>query len=474
MRPLEVVLLAALAGASVLRGFHRQAWSSLLTRVTILLVFLLLCHLVIEGWRWQMFPAYVAVVGLAVVELFPRLNNSLSFTFNLSFAALVLIFTVASAAVAYIFPVFLLPVPQGRSAIGTFTRYLVDPRRLETNDLKSGRSREMMIQVWYPATHAKSSRAWYRDPAMNSFKSSHLRLVKTLSFWNLPAAQTPATFPILLFSPSSGGNRNQNTFQVEELASRGYVVVGIDHPYSSSRIAFPDGRIVRSLPNAWIDLSSPAHLHDSTIHVEAMVRDQVADVSFVIDELTRWDETDNPLRGHLDLSRVGIFGHSFGGAIAAEACVLDPRIRAAINMDGWIFGNAFRDGISKPFLLMNEDAPVALLTKANSGDPGAQAVVEASRAQEASVRRSQERFGGYSLTIRNACHSNFADFSLFTRDPFGGCRVDPRRAHHIVNVFTLAFFNHFLNGQPEPILDRGGFPEEVSYNVYHPNPITSN
>jgi hypothetical protein len=90
----------------------------------------------------------------------------------------------------------------------------------------------------------------------------------------------------------------------------------------------------------------------------------------------------------------------------------------------------------------------------------------ASRAQEASFRNSFDRFGGASLTIRKACHGNFADFSLFTRMPqmHGECG-DPQRIHQIVNEFTLAFFDHYLNAQPEPILQDGGFPGEVLYEV---------
>jgi len=97
------------------------------------------------------------------------------------------------------FPVFRLPKPRGPYQVGTFARHLIDRRRRERHASSSQASRELMIQVWYPAKNVAGLRAWYRDPRMNTAKSYHLRWVKTNSFWDLPPADEPREFPVLLF-----------------------------------------------------------------------------------------------------------------------------------------------------------------------------------------------------------------------------------------------------------------------------------
>jgi len=114
---------------------------------------------------------------------------------------------------------------------------------------------------------------------------------------------------------------------------------------------FPDGRIAYSLP--WIDATGQGAYELSNRKVELMLEDHVADASFVLDEMERWNRPDSTelLASRMDLTRVGVFGHSFGGALAASLCLAEPRVVAGINMDGWTFGNAEKAGIAKPFFL---------------------------------------------------------------------------------------------------------------------------
>jgi pimeloyl-ACP methyl ester carboxylesterase len=80
------------------------------------------------------------------------------------------------------------------------------------------------------------------------------------------------------------------------------------------------------------------------------------DTSFVIDQLTALDKGSGPFARRLDLQRgVGVFGHSLGGLAAGTARLLDSRVRAAINLDGWGFDGAFaeingQDMGASPFL----------------------------------------------------------------------------------------------------------------------------
>jgi len=64
----------------------------------------------------------------------------------------------------------------------------------------------------------------------------------------------------------------------------------------------------------------------------------VADQRFAYNTLERWAVNDPLLAGKLDVTRIGSFGHSFGGATALEVCRSDTRCRAAVNMDGGLYG----------------------------------------------------------------------------------------------------------------------------------------
>jgi predicted dienelactone hydrolase len=472
MRPLELLLVAfVLAAAAVgILHFRRPCPRWLARLFWIAAAILVGSQIWWEGWRWQMLPAYVSL--LALIPLF-------SIQSRLARGALVaslLIGGLASAVVGYAVPVFTLPPPHGPYRVGTFVRHLTDRSRHERHASSPAAPRELMIQVWYPAENVPGVRAWYRDPRMNTLKSSHFRLVKTHAYWNLPVAKEAGAFPVLLFSPSSGGFRSQNTFEVEELASQGYIVVGIDHPYSASRVVFPDGRVAHSVP--WIDTSSQATFQESSNKVELMVQDHVADAIFVLDEMERWNRAGSagPPAGRMELAKVGVFGHSFGGALAANLCNADPRVVAGINMDGWMFGDGLRNGIAKPFFFMsggNGRGPDRLAIEKLAGDQRIEG--ERDLVDWQAMESSLKRFGGYHLTILGSSHGNFSDLVLFERVSafMGPRRFDPYRAFEIVNAYTLAFFDRYVRGRPAPLLDQGVSSQEIQYEIYKPAGLNS-
>ena len=464
MRPLEQLLVAGACGAALIGAIYfRRPWPPWLQR----LIFisggaLVASQILCEGWRWQMLPAYMAIVPLIFLSSSKNpLRRSL-------LIANVVVSAFVSLSLGYLFPVFRLPKPRGPYQVGTFARHLIDRGRRERHASSTQTPRELMIQVWYPAKNVAGIRAWYRDPRMNTAKSYHLRWVRTHSFWDLPAAEEPREFPVLLFSPSSGGFRSQNTFQVEELVSQGYIVVGIDHPYSSSRVVFPDGRIAYSLP--WVDTSTQAAYEVSNRKAELMLEDHVADASFVLDEMGRWNRpgSTEPLAGRMDLTRVGVFGHSFGGALAASLCLADPRVVAGINMDGWTFGNAEKTGIAKPFFFMNSgNGRGPDRAELNKLSGGARVEGERDLIDWQSMESSLKHFGGYHLIILGSDHGNYSDLVLFRRVPaFRGPRpLDPYLVFEIINAYTLAFFDRYIRNRPAPLLDQRG-SAEVRYEAF--------
>jgi len=313
------------------------------------------CHLWFEGYRWQMAPAYGLAIGLVLYECMHWLWG-LHAPHLAGVAALV--FVLAAIVLCILLPVFRLPAPTGPYRVGTQSRHIIDGSRRDSFSDDPNSGRELMIQIWYPAdpTARKPALAPYRDRRITALKDAHFALVKSNSVLGAPLSPSESRYPVLLYTPSWSGIRTECTFQVEELASHGYVVVGIDHPYSSRIVGFPDGRIARRKFRGNEDYSSDAAVEEFVRTADQQVELRAEDARFVLDTLEHLDENDPDglLTGRLDLARVGIFGFSLGGGTAAQACWLDRRFRAGLDMGGMIAGESAKQGTFAPFFFMFE------------------------------------------------------------------------------------------------------------------------
>ncbi|MFD8593131.1 MFS transporter [Streptomyces sp. NPDC059637] len=238
---------------------------------------------------------------------------------------------------------FELPRPTGRHAVGVTELHLVDRDR--PDPWVAGADRELMVGVWYPA---RSARGYPRQPYMppgvarhadesGSFGLTRPGEVDWASAMTDTASAAPAddrtARPVVLYSPGLGDSRAFGTSAAVELASRGYVVVTVDHTHECAAVEFPGGRVeFRKPPTA-----------DTPTRRKA-IETRVHDIRFVLDRLAVLGAGGNPDAGKrrlphglgraLDLERVGMYGHSAGGITAAEAMRTDSRIDAGINMDG--------------------------------------------------------------------------------------------------------------------------------------------
>ncbi len=449
MRPFEIAILIAnvptLGWCVATR--RPPVWARTVAMVALVVTAM---QIMIEGHRWQMYPGYLVIAGLPLAITWPRMAG---LGIWLSLAGLSCL--AVSAIICILMPVFKLPNPTGPFPIGSITRHLVDSNRKEIQGSDPGAQRELMIQMWYPAAMAGPART-YCSRAEMPLKKKHLSLVKTHAATGVPLAGSAARYPVLIFCPAWTGGRIQNTFQAEELASHGFVVVGIDHPYSAQRTVFPDGRVITSALGAWLDFSSDSRFEASLGFVNAQLRVRTADARFVLDSLERWDRSDPDglLTDRLDIARVGIWGHSFGGAVAAEACRLDTRFRAAIDLDGCIFGESAKAGIEQPFLVMSSDDPAPSASEIARSRGARHRNLSFLHQDEQNIRNSLIKHGGYFLHITGASHMNYCDGPLFSpiKRFTGAGPIDDRRSMRIINDYTLAFFNQYLNGRPNDLL----------------------
>jgi len=262
-----------------------------------------------------------------------------------------------------------LPKPTGQYLVGTTELHLRDENRVDpwVSDMK----RELMISIWYPAEQESNKKAHYMQPGAAKHYDENtiskigldpgrinLVAIGTNAWLDAPVAFSQDGWPIILYSPGASVPRNFGTVLVEELASRGYVVVTVDHTYDASAVEFPDGRVLtEKLPenNAEVVLK--------------MLDTRVKDMRYILDMLESIKAGSNPdyeqrelpmgLAKALNLSKIGIFGHSAGGATAAQTMYDDNRIDAGIDMDGSLgyvpdhLLPVAHHGLDRPFMLMN-------------------------------------------------------------------------------------------------------------------------
>lgn len=269
------------------------------------------------------------------------------------------------------------PPLTGEFSVGTTAFPLKDIERNDPFIKDHQASRELMIRLWYPSGPSSSKKyphaahkikflraQWYNHgDRIPSFLNLFLPKIKSYAQPEAPIINNEQSFPVILFTHGSGSIlENYSTF-LEELASHGYIVVGIEHPYNSGLVVFPDGRIIDSsalLQNFYAlkpDTSSMGEhnnneLINNVIHFPLVEEDQ----SFVLNQLEKINNDNNsPFYKRFDLKHAGIFGHSLGGIAALQSCRNDNRCKAGISLDGWWSGCNSTQPLHKPFLLINAE-----------------------------------------------------------------------------------------------------------------------
>lgn len=224
------------------------------------------------------------------------------------------------------------PTPTGPETVGTRTLDLVD--RARRDPYRGSGNRELLVRLWYPASLRQPCQpADYAAPQVWSYISQLLGITLPQVTTNscLDAPVKDGAHPLVIFTPGYTGTSSDYTFIFEDLASRGYVIASVDHTYEATAVAFPDGRLVKSILGSHFDNSWRGD--DRTLTLATAVRLQ--DVSFLRAELRRQNaKRDSFLAGRLDMSRVAIAGHSMGGAAALMALQKVAHLKAGIIIDG--------------------------------------------------------------------------------------------------------------------------------------------
>ncbi len=248
------------------------------------------------------------------------------------------------------------------------------------------------------------------------------------------SAPTDVRFPILVYFADWDGTQIDNRRLLEDLTSHGFVIAAVTYPNSGEPM----------------DFSSQAAFEATVRIANARAHARMQDAARVLD----WVDSSG-IASLTDTSRAGILGYSFGGAVAAEACASDQRFRAALNIDGWHFGEAAKSGTHCPYMLINDATPEPTEADLNAQDPARRYTSRLNQADFRVIETALTRPDVYALTVANSNHADFAEPSSWLRSLFSGrgSKNTPRRNLEILRAYALAFFAKYLLESKQPLID---------------------
>lgn len=421
------------------------------------LVGILILHVVMNGYRWQMIPAYLLWL-IALISALRRSEKRPPVVLKVFKIIGLVLLLVLSVALPSLLPVFKLPQARGVYSVGT-KDVLLELDRDEVITADKSDKRSFMIKVWYPSLERNGEKDLYVDPAgRNGFALkygltpamlNYLDKVDTHVFKNIQIAD--GSFPVLIFSHGYNSKANSYYTLLSEVASQGYVVFALNHTYESTGSTFPNGDL------KYFDYQYASQIESDTWHImEPVVEAFKSDLSFearhpvvkegllnyfvrdmeerwaldivdVVDELDQWNQ-EGFFKGSLDRSKVGVFGHSRGGGAAGESLLMDQRIKAGANVDGVQWGRIVDTSFEKPFLFISADWPEEK-EDLNS---------------HAYINKSTSVF--YDTRILGTGHSNFMDIPFMI--PYQGLSqagtIDPALGLEITSSTVVSFFDKHL------------------------------
>lgn len=394
---------------------------------------------------------------------------------------------IVSTVLASILPVFDLPEPTGSYAVGTTTFMLEDSDRDEIITENPDDHRKLMVRAWYPSDdlnsdadqmeymHPYEAEFFAKKYGLPAFTLNHLRHIETNAYEDLTISNQESTFPVLLFS--HGYNVPPATYAsfMGEIASHGYIIFAVNHPYQSVATVFPDGQRVsfdyqyesKNFENVWENIveleeqfwaaESDSAKRDiireiSDLYPNAeMMRQWAEDLSFVIDELEGINsQTDNRFFGKLNLDKIGAFGHSAGGGTAGQLMLTDRRVKAGINWDGAQWADMIDSTLHQPILRIEV---VYDSTKFTPNDL---------------VYHNGSETVMYDLKVNEFGHSNFSDipFLIPVQSINEAGNADPYYATELITDFSIGFFDKYLRGDADiDLRDLEGEYPEVTLKV---------
>ncbi|SHL19940.1 Platelet-activating factor acetylhydrolase, isoform II [Anaerocolumna jejuensis DSM 15929] len=352
-----------------------------------------------------------------------------------------------------------IPKPTGEYQVGIYKMDMVDNNRKNTYDIPSG-NRKLAMWFFYPAVAEPGEKMHYgikedlkklNIPWSNNFIECYENI-----------APARGSFSAIIYSHGYGSNLYINTAFCADMASHGFIVVSISHPYEADTVYYQDGsvinfhkpfaKIVDNLSivegiryiGLFLDFISSYkvlamrqqrifknHIREAKDHIATWAQDN----SFVLDKLIELNqESDFLLNKRFDFTKgVGLAGHSFGGCAAVDSCYNDKRFCCVLNFDGQVFGACSLQDIERPYMRIGQ-----ALSKYTALTPIAYSTAPV-----------------YDIALKKVTHMGYTDWMYLPRDNKGMVGKLPNDIlFEITTQLTQFFFNKHLCGKENAV-----FPE---------------
>ncbi|CAK4082704.1 unnamed protein product [Aphanomyces euteiches] len=450
----ECIVLALLAAQTIL--LHAYSSSHTAQGVAAAVVFAVLC---LHKWRLELIPGYILFVVNAAVGISTTAPGWL-WAIQGVLALLEILFVV-------LFPLPRFPaLSKAHPDIGCITM----------------RFNKVDCRIFYPANPTKPGRPWLRYLHHGKHLAIGLHIFAELpaiffsSFQNgvlnarveapLKSPSTPEGWPVVVFSHGLGGSLEMYSSFAQSLASEGFIVVSLNHSDGS-------GAVFRNLDNVtytYYDRPPASYAADWTglgyQYRNKQLKQRVQHVRDVVDAIIALqNDASSVFYQQINIDKIAVAGHSFGGATALTAAKRDARLKVMVGLDIWmepLDEDVVAEGVST--------VPVCSIISQHWHTEW-ESHFKLLQANSRHCSHPQSTF----LAIEKTRHNNFCDLALFS--PFMNAQfkatgsINPTYMLGMVGQLMAAYIRQqFTDETPYDALD-GKFPEviqlkDTTYNTF--------
>ena len=398
---------------------HKKIKNWIRIAVFIVFVILTISSVIMWSFRWVMLAILLFILAVkGTVSLIRNKTNTKKYkTSKIVWKSIMMILVLVFAlAPAIVFPQHKSPKVTGKYEVATATYTYIDKNRIEEFTDK-GNNRFVNVEFWYPK-------------------------------------KADEKYPLLVFSHGAYGIKASNTSTYTELASHGYVVVSIDHPYHSFYTGSEDGTmaLINTDYNSEVNNANKEGIYTKEeVYglIQKWMKLRTDDMNFVIDTILEKAKSDNnPIYQHINTEKIGVFGHSMGGAASVWLGRERNDISAVVNIDAPFFSELVYKKEIDDFVARDEDFTTPLLN-IYSDDVWGQ--LESNSTYVANKPNNEHFKDAYTVHFQGAKHLSLTDLPLFS--PIlanilqgGKADIDQYYCIETENELILKFFDYELKG----------------------------
>ncbi|HBS45004.1 MAG TPA: hypothetical protein DEA91_12065 [Paenibacillus sp.] len=329
--------------------------------------------------------------------------------------------------------------------------------------LEESEPRKIVISIYYPDTDdmldnneseikymelfrpcEQQARAILQDIGMNMDLIDGL----STSISEGPLQQkSKRSFPVIIYSPALGLDRDMYIYNIKALVKQEFIVVTVSAAYEAMFTVCPSGEFMNQ---SEVMRRIQATDYSELLHLISIRK---KDIQYVLNYLYDLNAKDKDMMGSFDMDKVGIIGHSIGGATALDLTMEDDRIKAAVLLDASMHLYIENE--------VNKNSVPLLVLRQNASALESLSIILQEKIANDFIKGQEKLFRnwkGYKcfLKIRGATHMSFSDMPLFEEDEALNHRTCG--IHNQINELVAKFFQ-------EHLLDQGdAYSTFISHN----------